>query len=135
MSVLSILLLHALYGIPVGLATGALLGPVARSGAGWGGYGSFRRRAARLGHVSLVALPLISGFYGVCAHLLGFQSPQLGVAAPLWVGASVTLSLALFLAAWRERLAAWLLPLPATGTLVAASLLGSALLRGLEGLP
>lgn len=135
MSVLNVLFLHALYGIPVGLASGALLGPIARSGVGWGGYGSFRRRAARLGHVSLVALPLLSGFYGVAAHLAGVRAPLLEVAAPLWVGASVALSLSLVLAAWRERLAAWLLPLPATGTLVAASLLGSVLLPGLEGLP
>lgn len=134
MSVPDLLILHALVGIPLGLAAGALLGPVARRTDGWGGYGSFRRRALRLGHVSLVMLPLLSGFYGLCADNLGTVPRLAQVGAPLWVAASLALSAALGLAAWRERLASRLLPLPAAATIAGAILLAAAIL-GAHGGP
>ena len=62
MSVLDLLRTYALLGIPVGLGLGLALGLVANRDDGWGGYGSFRRRAARLGHVAAVMLPLLAGY-------------------------------------------------------------------------
>lgn len=123
-------MMHALVGIPVGLLAGAALGPVARRTGGWGGYGSFRRRAVRLGHVSLVMLPLLSGFYALASSTLGADRALADIGAPLFVGASVLLSFALGIAAWRERLASWLLPLPATAVVSGAALLGAAILHG-----
>ena len=123
---------HALAGIPLGLLAGAGLGLVARRSGGWGGYASFRRRAARLAHVSLVALPLLSGFYGLALSLRGETEGLVlaGFAAPIWVASCLLLTLALLAAAWRERLATWLLPLPALGAVLSGALIGLAALPG-----
>jgi len=65
MSVLEMLPAYALLGIPLGLGIGLALGLVANRDDGWGGYGSFRRRSARLGHIAAVMLPLLAGFYAL----------------------------------------------------------------------
>jgi NhaP-type Na+/H+ or K+/H+ antiporter len=105
------LLHYALVGLPCGLVLGLALGLVARRERGWGGYGSFRRRAARLGHVAAVMLPLIGGFYALA---LGPHPGDLAQwAARLWIAGGVLLPVVLFLAAWRPRFQL-LLPAPAT---------------------
>lgn len=62
-----------------------------------GGYGSFRRRLLRLGHVALAALGLINVVYGL--------SPGAGARADLpgllLVGGAVAMPSVCFLAAWR----------------------------------
>lgn len=114
------LLTYALVGIPLGLASGLALGLVAYRSDGWGGYGSFRRRAARLGHVSLLMLPLFAGFWSRMAESSA-SSPLVTPATVLWIAGGCALSLALFAAAWRRALA-WLLPLPALALTTAAVL-------------
>ena len=69
MSVYAWLKAFALVGVPAGLLLGLALGLVANRQDGWGGYGSLRRRAARLGHVAAVALPLLAGFYAVASGI------------------------------------------------------------------
>jgi hypothetical protein len=112
MSVSNLLVAYALAGIPVGLLLGMALGLVARREGGWGGYASFRRRAARLGHVAAVMLPLIAGFYGLALRTAAFDEGVARVGALLWTVGGAGLVAALFLAAWRPRLAL-ALPLPA----------------------
>jgi hypothetical protein len=107
-----VLLTYAVLGVPVGLVSGLGLGLVARHEAGWGGYGSFARRATRLAHVAAVMLPVIAGFY---ALLLGMQSaprPVAWLGVRLWIAGGLGLPLVLALAAWRPR---WrfVLPVPA----------------------
>jgi hypothetical protein len=130
MSVQEILRTFALAGIPVGLLLGLALGPVANREGGWGGYGSLRRRAARLGHVAAVMLPLLAGFYGLS---LGAGAPPdpAPFAARLWVGGSALLVLVLFATARRP---AWryALPVPATSLVLAAALFAVAGLSGTE---
>jgi len=116
---------YAFLGLPAGLLLGLGLGLVARNGAdGWGGYASFRRRAARLGHVSVVMLPLIAGFYALALqHWLppGEPTPLLAWwAAWLWIGGGSLLPVTLFLAAWRPRLQLTL-PVPATALTAGAA--------------
>jgi len=112
MSVSTLLVAYALVGIPAGLLIGLGLGLVARREDGWGGYASLPRRAARLGHVAAVMLPLIGGFYGLALRAVDFVEPTARVAALLWTGGGVGLVAVLFAAAWRPRLVA-ALPLPA----------------------
>src|SRR5688572_4253749 len=120
MSVHELLIGYAVVGLPLGPLTGLLLGLVARREDGWGGYGSFRRRAARLGHVALVMLPLIAGFYGLALRALPASEPVARVGAWLWVVGGPALALALFAAAWRPRLCA-ALPVPALAVTAGAT--------------
>jgi len=130
MSALHTLLLYALVGLPVGLLSGLALGLVARHQGGWGGYASFRRRAARLGHVCLVMLPLLAGFYALA--LEGRVSEGrvaegwvLSWAVGLWIPGSIALACVLFAAAWKPaaRLA---LPVPALAVTAGAVLFACA---------
>ncbi len=108
---------YALLGIPLGLVLGLPLGLIARRIDGWGGYGSFRRRAARLGHIACVMLPLIAGFYALLLGEAAVGSGVLWAGVGLWVGGGLLLPIALFLAAWRPRLQL-VIPVPATALVV-----------------
>lgn len=107
---------YAVLGLPAGLLLGLALGLVARREGGWGGYGSFRRRAARLAHVAAVMLPLIAGFYALVlgTRPAGLEMAWLGVW--LWIAGGLGLPLVLVAAAWRPRLQL-ALPAPATAVL------------------
>ena len=129
MSALDSLRTFAFLGLPAGLVLGLLLGLVARRQDGWGGYGSFRRRAARLGHVSVVMLPLIAGFYAMTLEGRAFDTDVVAWAARLWIAGATLLSLSLFAAAWRPALLV-ALPLPALAVTAGAALFASAWLGG-----
>ena len=103
---------YAFLGLPVGLATGLALGLVARREAGWGGYLSFRRRAARLAHVSAVMLPVIAGVFSLLLAAGPFDAAAARWGAWLWIAGGIALALSLFAAAWRPQLFI-LLPVPA----------------------
>ena len=110
MSVREQLVTYALAGLPVGLLVGLGLGLVARRPDGWGGYASFPRRATRLAHVALVMLPLIAGAYALLLDASALARPGALWAARLWITGGVLLPLALFVAAWRPRLAPLVVP-------------------------
>lgn len=101
MNPLEALRTYALLGIPAGLGVGLALGLVARHEGGWGGYASFRRRAARLGHVAAVMLPVIGGAYATWLGGRPVAAGPLAWAAGLWIVGGPLLALALFVAAWR----------------------------------
>ena len=114
------LLAYAFLGLPVGLSLGLLLGLVAQHESGWGGYGSFRRRAARLGHIAAVMLPLIAGFYALALAQGSGNEPLAWWGVRLWTGGGLLLPLVLFLAAWKPRLRL-ALPLPASALVSGAA--------------
>src|SRR5262245_9233974 len=121
--------IHALVGLPVGLVSGLALGLVARHQGGWGGYGSERRRAARLGHISLVMLPALSGLYAT--WLSGASRTDLVAwGARLWIPGSIALALGLALAAARPAWKSAVLPLPALAVVAAAVVFAVAGLGG-----
>lgn len=103
-SVYEALRAYAAAGIPGGLVFGLALGLVARREAGWGGYGSFARRAIRLSHVAAVMLPALAVVY---ASLLGPDATDAAArwGARLWIAGGPLLAAALALAAFRPRLA------------------------------
>lgn len=106
---------YALLGLPVGLVTGLVLALPAKDEAAWGGYGSFRRRAARLGHVCAVMLPVIAGVVSALFAQAGearVLEASAATGARLWIAGGIALALALFATAWRPRLR-FLLPAPA----------------------
>jgi hypothetical protein len=119
-SVSSLLLADFVLGLPLGLLLGAALGPIAARDGGWGGYGSFRRRATRLAHVAAVMLPALAGLYAVALPAAALATPAAHAAAWLWSAGLLALPAALLVAAPRPRLAPWLVPAPAA-CLIAAS--------------
>jgi hypothetical protein len=121
MSVQDLLLGYAFTALPAGLAAGLGLGLVARRDDGWGGYGAWRRRATRLGHVALVMLPLIALAYALALPAAPAGRVEARLAAWLWVAGGVLLPVALFVIAWRRRLQALVVP-PALSLTAGASL-------------
>lgn len=112
---------YALVGLPVGLFLGMALAAVARHEDGWGGYGSFRRRAARLGHICAVMIPVIAGAYATWLDGHAAPAAALSLASGLWIAGGIALCASLFVAAWRPALRA-VLVLPAA-TVVAGAVL------------
>jgi hypothetical protein len=117
MNALDALRVHALAGIPLGLLAGLVLGVVTQRRDGWGGYASNGGWAARLSHVSLVVLPMLSGFYAL--GLPGSRLDLLAWGAWLWIPGSLALSVALAVVAARPSARA-LLPLPALAVAAAS---------------
>ena len=66
-----------------------------------GGYGSFRRRLLRLGHIALAALGALNVLYGICP--VPAPADRLGTwASALLVAGAIAMPLVCFLASWRE---------------------------------
>lgn len=103
-SVYKALRAYAAVGIPCGLVFGLALGLVARKESGWGGYGSFTRRAVRLSHVAAVMLPALAAVY---ASLVGADATDAAAlwGTRLWIAGGPLLVLSLALAGFRPRLA------------------------------
>jgi hypothetical protein len=112
--------------------TGILAGMVAGAGLGlffhreeWlGGYGSWRRRLLRLGHISLFGLAFVNLAFALTADRMGWRagapSPA-GAASALLVAGAILMPLVCALAAWRRPLRhLFFLPV---GTLIAAAAL------------
>jgi hypothetical protein len=66
-----------------------------------GGYGSFRRRLLRLGHIALAALGMLNVLYGLSPVSAGGSTRALLPGILLATGA-VAMPLVCFLSAWRK---------------------------------
>ncbi len=112
-------------GILLGMVGGAALGLSFHREEWLGGYGSWRRRLLRLGHISLFGLAFVNLAYSSTAARMGWAP---GAASALLVAGAVLMPLVCALAAWRPPLR-HLFVLP-VGTLVAGvSLVVAALVR------
>jgi hypothetical protein len=121
-------------GILLGMAGGAILG-LSFHGEGWlGGYGSWRRRLLRLGHVSLFGLAFLNLAFAHTADRMGWNpgtdtAPYgTGVASALFVAGAVLMPLVCGLAAWRVSFRHLFL-LPVGSLLAGTSLTIAALVR------
>lgn len=85
-----------------GVVSGMLLG-LRFHREGWlGGYGSFRRRLLRLGHIAFFGLGFLNLLFGLSARALPVSAPYADIAAGGFVVGAATMSLVCFLTAWRE---------------------------------
>jgi Na+/H+-dicarboxylate symporter len=109
-------------GILGGFVCGAVIGLFFHEEQWLGGYGSYRRRMLRLGHVSFFGLGFVNFAYGATLKLLDLRLayPQAASAA-LLVGAA-TMPVCCFLAAWRKPLR-HLFPIPVLSLLLGVVLL------------
>jgi hypothetical protein len=81
--------------------TGGLLGLGFHRPAFLGGYGSFRRRLVRLGHIALAALGMLNLLYAL-SPWPGPSQWQAAAASACFVVGGVAMPLVCFLAAWKE---------------------------------
>lgn len=84
-----------------GALSGALIGLFFHREDWLGGYGSFRRRLLRLGHIACVGLGLINVLFALTAPKLRGGSAPLGWASALLLIGLLTMPLVCFLSAWR----------------------------------
>jgi hypothetical protein len=80
--------------------TGAMIGLFFYREDFLGGYSSFRRRIARLGHISLAALGMINILYGL-SPVASASSPVAHVASLGFIVGGVSMPAVCFLSAWR----------------------------------
>jgi hypothetical protein len=94
-------------GILLGLAGGAVLGLFFHGEEWLGGYGSWRRRLLRLGHVSLFGLAFLNLAFVATADRMGWragEAPGLEAASALFAAGAALMPAACGLAAWRKPL-------------------------------
>jgi hypothetical protein len=103
-------------GMLGGAASGALLGLRFHREEWLGGYGSFRRRLLRLGHIAFFGLGFLNLLFAFSIRAIAVPAPFGQLAAASFVLAAVTMPLTCFLAAWRPPFR-HLFPVPVAGVL------------------
>jgi hypothetical protein len=113
-------LLGGWLGMLAGVISGAVAGLLFYREEWMGGYGSWRRRLTRLGHISFFGLGFLNLLFAATAGQLLLHGAWLRIAsAGLLVGA-ITMPACCFLSAWRQPLR-HLFPIPVIS--VAAALI------------
>jgi hypothetical protein len=105
-----------------GVISGAIIGLFFHRDDWMGGYGSFRRRMTRLGHISFFGMGFLNVLFAVSLVHLPASAAYARPASIAFVAAAVTMPVCCFLTAWRKP---WrhLFPIPVTATLAAIGLL------------
>lgn len=88
-------------GILLGFVAGAVLGLFFHQEDWMGGYHSWRRRMARLGHISFFGIAFINLAYAV-AEAVFHVAPASPYASCLLVAGAITMPLVCFLAAYKK---------------------------------
>lgn len=94
-------------GILLGMAGGASLGLFFHGDDWLGGYGSWRRRLLRLGHVSLFGLAFVNLAFVLTADRMGWKAgapPGIEAASALLLAGAALMPGVCGLAAWRRPL-------------------------------
>lgn len=111
--------------ILLGLVTGAGLGLFFHGDDWLGGYGSWRRRMIRLGHISFFGTGFLNLAFAVSVRHLGLDQPPAVASAGFVLGA-LAMPAVCFLSAWRKPFR-HLFAIPVSSLIVAAA---DFLLRG-----
>jgi len=104
-------------GVLGGVISGALIGLFFHNDTWMGGYGSYRRRLTRLGHISFFGLGFLNILFALSADKLNLAPPYLSVASVALVVGAVAMPACCFLSAWRKPFR-HLFPIPVTAVLV-----------------
>lgn len=110
-------LLAGWIGMLGGAASGAVIGLFFHDDRWMGGYGSFRRRLVRLGHISFFGLGFLNLLYGLTLNAVALPPTHARVASLGFILGAVTMPLCCFLAAWRPPLR-HLFPVPVLSVLI-----------------
>ena len=87
--------------IAAAFVTGAVIGLRFHDETFWGGYGSFRRRIVRLGHIALAALGMMNVIYALAPWPAAESFHGRGASIALLAGA-IAMPVVCFLTGWRE---------------------------------
>lgn len=102
MSAVQINLLVGWLGMFFGAASGAVIGLFFHRREWMGGYGSFRRRLVRLGHIAFFGMGFVNLMFAFTVNGGFISSDYLVIASVSLVVAGVTMPLCCFLTAWRD---------------------------------
>lgn len=89
-------------GMLLGVVSGAVIGLFFHRDDWMGGYGSFRRRLARLGHISFFGLALVNAAFALTQHLTPLHMPYAATALWAFIVGAATMPAVCFLTAWRK---------------------------------
>ena len=89
-------------GMAGGVLSGAAIGVFFHDEGWMGGYGSFRRRLVRLGHISFFGLGFVNVLYALSVAAAPIPASLARAAGPAFVAGLVSMPLCCFLTAWRK---------------------------------
>ena len=98
-------------GMLAGVLSGASVGLLFHQDDWMGGYGSYRRRLMRLGHISFFGLGFLNLIFAVTAGQMLLSGRYLQCSSWALVVGAVTMPVCCFLSAWRKPMR-HLFPIP-----------------------
>jgi len=112
-------------GMLGGVVSGAALGLFFHREDWMGGYGSFRRRRARLGHISFFGLGFLNLLLAFTNQIVGLPERPAAIAAGALIVGAVAMPTCCFLAAWRPSFRhLFAVPVAGVFTGIVATLMG-----------
>lgn len=111
--------LHILIGwvaMFLGVISGAVIGLFFHKEEWAGGYGAFRRRMLRLGHISFFGLGFINLLFGLTLQTITLPVLHISISSSGFLIGVITMPLCCFLAAWKKPFR-HLFPLPVLSVL------------------
>ena len=107
-------------GMLLGVISGAVIGLFFHREDWMGGYGSYRRRLTRLGHISFFGLALVNFCFAFTHHVVRLSPPWACVAMWAFLIGAVSMPTCCFLSAWRKPFR-HLFFIPVAGVLIGVS--------------
>lgn len=104
-------------GMLLGVASGAVIGLFFHREEWMGGYGSYRRRLSRLGHISFFGLGMVNFCFAFTQHVMPLRDTLAAVAMWAFLTGAGTMPACCFLSAWRKPFRC-LFPIPVCSVLV-----------------
>ncbi len=98
-------------GMLAGVLSGAVIGLFFHRDNWMGGYGSYRRRLTRLGHISFFGLGFLNLMFAATSEQLFLGGISFATASWALIVGAITMPLCCFLSAWRKSLR-HLFPIP-----------------------
>jgi hypothetical protein len=89
-------------GMLLGVISGAIIGLFFHREDWMGGYGSYRRRLTRLGHISFFGLAFVNFCFALTQHVFPLRAPWGGLAMWAFLLGAVSMPACCFLSAWRK---------------------------------
>jgi len=104
-------------GMLAGVLSGGIIGLFFYRDEWMGGYGSWRRRLTRLGHISFFGLGFLNLMFAATAGQLVLRPSYLQVASLGLLAGAITMPICCFLSAWRKPMR-HLFPIPVVAVTV-----------------